>query len=117
MAKTAAKKPKLHIVDCRLHIQCCLLEPTELLRINQRLSGAGTIALPYMGTVTKSYSIEQGHLQVTKLATSQQGRIHDRTSRERLTDALMQDLNGCCLDLQRCCSLAGPFSCSPAVLQ
>ena len=39
----------------------CLLEPDSLLRVHQHLA-AGRLRMPYLADVTKSFSVEQGHL-------------------------------------------------------
>ena len=54
--------PKLHIKDARLYVQVCLLAPQSLIKIHQRLAN-GTLQLPYMANVVKTFSVEVGHLE------------------------------------------------------
>lgn len=55
-------KPRLKIIEAKLYIEVCLLKPQAILKIHQRLAN-GTLQLPFVGDVNKTYSIEVGHLQ------------------------------------------------------
>ena len=48
--------------EAKLYVLACLLTPEANLKVQQRLTN-GTIQIPFMGNVIKSYSIEVGHLQ------------------------------------------------------
>ena len=61
VSKQTTHIPKLHIKEVRLQAMACLLEPDSLLRVHQHLA-AGRLRMPYLADVTKSFSVEQGHL-------------------------------------------------------
>lgn len=63
VAKTSTIRPKLHVENVKLYVQACLLEPSALLKIHQRLSGGNSLELLYNAHVTKTFSVETGHLQ------------------------------------------------------
>ena len=66
ITKTANIKPKLVIKECRLFMMACLLQPESLIKINQRLASSnGTIQLPFLADITKSYTVATGRLQDT----------------------------------------------------
>ena len=62
VSSVAASKPLLKITSAKMYVQACLLTPNALTRIHSRLSGGGTLQLPYMAYVTRTFTVEQGHV-------------------------------------------------------
>ena len=48
VSSVAASKPLLKITSAKMHVQACLLKPECLIRVHSRLSGGGSLQLPYV---------------------------------------------------------------------